>query len=382
MTTDDRGERRPGGRQGRPPARRRGEGRRGRGGRGRRAGRERSTGRRGAGEEGAEAGGREEGARGQEGRPPPRRRPREEGAGQAAPAKATPTPVVAPAAHRAAGATAAGAPATAPSRPRAPRGDRSRRALGARRARSAATTCAPSSRAGRTTRTASSAPTGPTTAGWCARCGPTPSPSPSSTRTAPATRRASCTAAASTRRSCRSSPATTASRSPTATARAARNAYTVDDPYRWMPTVGQLDEHLIREGRHERLWEVLGAHVRRYDTPRGTVEGVSFAVWAPNARGVKVTGDFDYWEARAYPMRSLGSSGVWEIFIPGVAGRQPVPLPRARRRRHLAGEVRPAGLRHRGPAAERLRRHRVDLHLGRRRLAGRAGRAPAGTSGR
>jgi 1,4-alpha-glucan branching enzyme len=92
----------------------------------------------------------------------------------------------------------------------------------------------------------------------------------------------------------------------------------VDDPYRWLPTVGELDRHLIAEGRHERLWDVLGAHVRRYDTPRGRVEGVSFAVWAPNARGVKVTGDFDYWEARAYPMRSLGSSGVWEIFIPGV----------------------------------------------------------------
>ena len=131
-----------------------------------------------------------------------------------------------------------------------------------------------------------------------------------------------------------------------------------------MPTVGELDQHLIREGRHERLWEVLGAHVRRYDTPRGTVEGVSFAVWAPNARGVKVTGDFDYWEARAYPMRSLGSSGVWEIFIPGVAGRQPVPLPRARRRRHVAGEVRPAGLRHRGAAAQRLGRHRVGARVG------------------
>ncbi|NYJ04395.1 1,4-alpha-glucan branching protein GlgB [Petropleomorpha daqingensis] len=96
------------------------------------------------------------------------------------------------------------------------------------------------------------------------------------------------------------------------------NTYTVDDPYRWMPTVGELDQYLIGEGRHERLWEVLGAHVRRYDTPGGPVEGVSFAVWAPNARGVKVTGDFDYWQARAYPMRSLGSSGVWEIFIPGV----------------------------------------------------------------
>ena len=93
---------------------------------------------------------------------------------------------------------------------------------------------------------------------------------------------------------------------------------TVDDPYRWMPTLGEMDVYLLGEGRHERLWEVLGSHVRRYETPRGTVEGVSFAVWAPNARGVKVTGDFDYWQARAYPMRSLGSSGVWEIFIPGV----------------------------------------------------------------
>src|SRR3954462_7026664 len=79
-----------------------------------------------------------------------------------------------------------------------------------------------------------------------------------------------------------------------------------------------MDQHLIREGRHEKLWTVLGAHPRGYDTPGGRVEGVSFAVWAPNARGVKVTGDFDYWEARAYPMRSLGSSGVWEIFVPGV----------------------------------------------------------------
>ncbi|MGY1735614.1 1,4-alpha-glucan branching protein GlgB [Geodermatophilus sp. SYSU D00684] len=96
------------------------------------------------------------------------------------------------------------------------------------------------------------------------------------------------------------------------------DAFTVDDPYRWMPTLGDLDMYLIAEGRHERLWEALGAHVRRYETPRGAVEGVSFAVWAPNAQGVKVTGDFDYWEARAYPMRQLGSIGVWEIFIPGV----------------------------------------------------------------
>jgi 1,4-alpha-glucan branching enzyme len=97
-----------------------------------------------------------------------------------------------------------------------------------------------------------------------------------------------------------------------------RRTVTVDDPYRWLPTVGELDLHLIGEGRHEKLWHVLGAHVRCYDTPAGTVEGVSFAVWAPTARGVRVTGDFDGWDGRANPMRSLGSSGVWELFVPGV----------------------------------------------------------------
>jgi 1,4-alpha-glucan branching enzyme len=93
---------------------------------------------------------------------------------------------------------------------------------------------------------------------------------------------------------------------------------TVDDPYRWLPTIGELDLHLIGEGRHERLWTVLGAHPRSYDTPDGPVSGVSFAVWAPTAQGVRVTGDFDGWDGRANPLRSLGSSGVWEIFIPGV----------------------------------------------------------------
>jgi 1,4-alpha-glucan branching enzyme len=92
----------------------------------------------------------------------------------------------------------------------------------------------------------------------------------------------------------------------------------VDDPYRWLPTLGEVDLHLIGEGRHENLWEALGAHVRAYDTPGGPVTGTSFAVWAPNARGVRVVGDFDYWDGRALPMRSLGSSGVWEIFVPGV----------------------------------------------------------------
>ncbi len=95
-----------------------------------------------------------------------------------------------------------------------------------------------------------------------------------------------------------------------------------DDPYRWLPTVGEIDLHLIGEGRHERLWDVLGAHVRSYDTLSGPVSGVSFAVWAPNARGVRLTGDFDYWSGRALPMRSLGSSGIWELFVPGAGDGQ------------------------------------------------------------
>ena len=92
----------------------------------------------------------------------------------------------------------------------------------------------------------------------------------------------------------------------------------VDDPYRFMPTLGEMDIYLISEGRHEELWEVLGSHIKRYSGPMGEVEGTAFAVWAPNARAVRVVGDFNYWDGTATAMRSLGSSGVWELFIPGV----------------------------------------------------------------
>jgi 1,4-alpha-glucan branching enzyme len=91
-----------------------------------------------------------------------------------------------------------------------------------------------------------------------------------------------------------------------------------DDPYRHVPTLGELDLHLIGEGRHEELWKVLGAHARTYTSAFGPVTGTSFAVWAPNAGGVRVVGDFNHWDGRAHPMRSLGSSGVWELFVPGV----------------------------------------------------------------
>ncbi len=94
--------------------------------------------------------------------------------------------------------------------------------------------------------------------------------------------------------------------------------YLVDDPYRWLPTLGEVDLHLIGEGRHENLWAVLGAHVRTYSTSKGPVTGTSFAVWAPNAQGVRLTGDFNFWSGSALPMRSLGSSGVWELFVPEI----------------------------------------------------------------
>jgi len=97
-----------------------------------------------------------------------------------------------------------------------------------------------------------------------------------------------------------------------------QDTHVVDDPYRWLPTIGELDLHLIGEGRHERLWAVLGAHPRSFRTETGDVAGTSFAVWAPAARGVRVVGDFDGWTGEANPLRSLGGSGVWEIFLPGV----------------------------------------------------------------
>jgi 1,4-alpha-glucan branching enzyme len=96
------------------------------------------------------------------------------------------------------------------------------------------------------------------------------------------------------------------------------DTWIVDDPYRFLPTLGDIDRHLISEGRHEQLWDVLGAHVRRYDAPSGPIVGTSFAVWAPNARGVRVVGELNYWDGRAHPMRSLGSTGVWELFVPGI----------------------------------------------------------------
>ncbi len=90
--------------------------------------------------------------------------------------------------------------------------------------------------------------------------------------------------------------------------------FTQRDPYAFLPTLGDLDLHLVGEGTHRRMWESLGASV----TTIAGVQGVSFAVWAPNARSVRVVGEFNSWDGRLHPMRSLGSSGIWELFVPDL----------------------------------------------------------------
>jgi 1,4-alpha-glucan branching enzyme len=92
------------------------------------------------------------------------------------------------------------------------------------------------------------------------------------------------------------------------------SSHEVTDPWPFVPTLGEVDEHLIGEGRHERLWEVLGA---RHIEHQG-VEGTAFSVWAPSARSVRAVGDWNGWDGKVHPMRTLGASGVWELFVPGV----------------------------------------------------------------
>jgi 1,4-alpha-glucan branching enzyme len=89
---------------------------------------------------------------------------------------------------------------------------------------------------------------------------------------------------------------------------------TIRDPYSFPPTIGELDLHLFGEGKHEEIYNKLGAHVRKI----GRVSGVAFAVWAPQAAGVSVVGDFNNWDGRFNQMRMLGGSGVWELFIPDL----------------------------------------------------------------
>ena len=122
---------------------------------------------------------------------------------------------------------------------------------------------------------------------------------------------------------------------------------TVDDPYRFLPTLGELDLHLIGEGRHEQLWDVLGAHVRALRHRRRSPARRSRCGRRTPA-AVRVVGDFNCWDGRAHPMRSLGSSGVWELFVPGVGAGTRYKFEILGAGRPVAREGRPDGLRHRG----------------------------------
>jgi 1,4-alpha-glucan branching enzyme len=92
------------------------------------------------------------------------------------------------------------------------------------------------------------------------------------------------------------------------------NVFETFDPYSFPPVLTEYDLYLSGEGTHYQKYEKLGAHVREV----AGVRGVHFGVWAPNARRVSVVGDFNFWEGRVHPMRHRGSSGIWEIFIPGL----------------------------------------------------------------
>ena len=90
--------------------------------------------------------------------------------------------------------------------------------------------------------------------------------------------------------------------------------HNIQDPFAFDPVLTDFDKYLMGEGTHKELWRALGAHV----TTHQQVDGVHFAVWAPNARRVSVVGDFNMWDGRKHPMRPAGETGVWELFLPGV----------------------------------------------------------------
>lgn len=93
------------------------------------------------------------------------------------------------------------------------------------------------------------------------------------------------------------------------------HSWIADDPYRFGPVIGEIDEYLLGEGTHKNLWQILGAHTRMHEG----VWGTHFAIWAPNAKRVSVVGDFNAWDGRRHVMRARGHTGVWEIFIPRLS---------------------------------------------------------------
>ena len=95
-----------------------------------------------------------------------------------------------------------------------------------------------------------------------------------------------------------------------------KNGYTHEgyDPYDFGTQFPEFDQHLFGEGKHWHIYQKMGGHLHSVDG----IDGVLFTLWAPNAGRVSVVGDFNRWDGRCNPMRSLGGSGIWEIFVPGL----------------------------------------------------------------
>ena len=123
------------------------------------------------------------------------------------------------------------------------------------------------------------------------------------------------------------------------------------DPYCFLPTLGDQDLYLFNEGNEHRIYDKLGAHLKDL----GGVRGVAFAVWAPSASRVSVVGDFNGWDGRYHPMRSLGASGVWEIFIPGLEEGSLYKFEIRDRRGSIRVKTDPYGTRFEGPPGNAAR---------------------------
>jgi 1,4-alpha-glucan branching enzyme len=150
------------------------------------------------------------------------------------------------------------------------------------------------------------------------------------------------------------------------------------DPYCFLPTLGEQDIYLFNEGNDHRVHDKLGAHLRNV----GGVPGVAFAVWAPAATRVSVVGNFNHWDGRQHPMRSIGSSGVWELFIPGLGEGELYKFELRDSRGHVRLKTDPYGTYFEGPPnnaaivfnAARLAWSDGDWMERRRREAGRIDR--------
>ncbi len=138
-------------------------------------------------------------------------------------------------------------------------------------------------------------------------------------------------------------------------------SWTAEDPYRFVPSVGEVDLYLWGEGRHEQLWDVLGAHYR----PHEDVPGTSFSVWAPHARAARVVGDFNDWNGVGHAMRRLDDKGVWELFVPGLEPNTAYKFELLTGSGDVGQTRRPRWPAGRSAAGHRIQGRQLDLHLGR-----------------